>query len=331
MQNSRPLLTIAIPTYNRSHFLDELLDSLAPQCSSNPNVELLVSDNNSSDDTPGVVNKYIDRGLHIRYLRNPVNVGADGNFLQCFDEAKGKYVWIVGDDDVVASHAVQQITALLQSDSYDLIYLNSYAFESSTERKPAKSYQPPTAINDAPGFARAVNIFVTFISGNIINKDSVRASHPADLSELVGTNLVQLGWMYAALNQYVRGLVIHEPLVGMRTNNTGGYALSQVFGVNLNKITESRLQDRSVAKGIINGTLMRFFPPLLLNLRRSSGSFKYEAAPDTILTPIFSKNPRYWFFIYPILKLPYPLARIWFGLLRIINKIDKETGSLLMR
>ena len=49
MQNERPLLTIAIPTYNRSAFLGELLSCLRDQCMSDPRLELLVSDNASTD------------------------------------------------------------------------------------------------------------------------------------------------------------------------------------------------------------------------------------------------------------------------------------------
>jgi len=186
-------------------------------------------------------------------------------------------------------------------------------------------------IKDARVFARAINIFFTFISGNIINKDRVMAVNQKELSNLVGTNLVQLGWTYAALNGYERGLYIHEQLVGMRTNNTGGYLLSQVFGANLKNITEDRLQDRTIARSIVNRTLMRFLPALLLNLRRSPARFEKEQAPETILTPLFGSNFRYWLFVFPILRMPYVLASVWLVLIRIFNKIDKTLASVLMR
>lgn len=331
MQNSRPLLTISIPTYNRSFFLDELLSCLLDQCVSNPKIELLVSDNDSSDETPSIVKAYIDRGLEIRYLRNTANVGADRNFLQCFEKARGKYVWIIGDDDVVTPGAIGKIIAYLEANEYNLIYVNSYAFDGSTSFKRAKSYRAPKVIEDAQAFARAINIFFTFISGNIINKDHVMLFNQKELSALVGTNLVQLGWTYAALNGFVRGLYIHEELVGMRTNNTGGYMLSQVFGANLKNITEDRLQDCAVARSIINGTLMRFLPAALLKLRRSPARFEKEQAPETILTPVFGNNVRYWFFVFPILRMPYVLANVWLVLIRVCNKLDKTLGSVLMR
>jgi abequosyltransferase len=330
MQNNRPLLTISIPTYNRSFFLNELLSCLLDQCISNPKIELLVSDNDSSDETPSIVKAYINRGLEIRYLRNTTNVGADRNFLQCFEKARGKYVWIIGDDDVVIPGAIGKIITYLETNEYNIIYVNSYAFDGSGSPKRIKPYRAPRVIEDAQVFARAIHIFFTFISGNIINKDHVISFNKKDLSNLIGTNLVQLGWTYAALNGYVRGLHIREELVGMRTNNTGGYTLSQVFGANLKNITEDRLQDRTIARNVINGTLMRFFPPIFLNLRREPGNFEKESAPETILTPVFGNNWRYWIFVFPILRMPYVLANVWFALIRVINKLDKTLGSVLM-
>jgi hypothetical protein len=142
---------------------------------------------------------------------------------------------------------------------------------------------------------------------------------------------VQLGWTYAALNGYTQGLHIREKLVGMRTNNTGGYMLSQVFGPNLKEVTERCLDDHRLAAIIINGTLMRFLPAALLKLRRSSERFEKEQAPDSILRPVFGDNVRYWLFLFPVIKMPYGLANVWFFFIRVLNKLDKLSGSFLMR
>ena len=331
MQNDQPLLTIAIPTYNRSFFLNELLSCLFEQCMSDPRIELLISDNASTDETPGIVTGYMDRGLQIRYLRNASNFGADANFMQCFEKSSGKYVWLIGDDDVVVPGAIGRIVSYLQDGEYSLIYVNSYCFESMTPPKRVESSRSPQVIKDVHIFVRAICVNFTFVSGNIINKDRVMASNPTNLSSLVGTNLVQLGWVYAALNGYIRGLYIHDKLVGMRTNNTGGYMLSQVFGPNLKDITERCLDDSRLAQSMINGTLLRFLPAALLKLRRSSERFEKEQAPDTILRPVFGGNIRYWLFLFPIIKMPYVLASAWFFLIRIMNKFDKSSGSFLMR
>ena len=91
---TKPLLTIAIPTYNRAWCLRELLPVLADQLKDEPRVELIISDNASPDETPSVVQDFVARGLPVRYIRNSQNIGPDANFLQCFEQARGKYVWI---------------------------------------------------------------------------------------------------------------------------------------------------------------------------------------------------------------------------------------------
>ena len=95
------LLTIAIPTYNRKNLLKRALDSIIPQL--NSNIELLVSDNASNDGTDKMMTNCY---LMVRYLKNEVNKGSDYNFLQCYKEARGKYVILLGSDDRLASGAL---------------------------------------------------------------------------------------------------------------------------------------------------------------------------------------------------------------------------------
>src|ERR1700741_4037653 len=109
MQSDNPLLTIAIPTYYRGRFLNQLLEILAPQLKGESRVELIISDNSSQDETPAVVDSFKKTGLSVTYKRNETNIGADANFLQCYQMASGEYVWIVGDDDVIVSGGLQLV------------------------------------------------------------------------------------------------------------------------------------------------------------------------------------------------------------------------------
>jgi glycosyltransferase involved in cell wall biosynthesis len=98
--SERPLLSFTIPTCNRAKYLDQLLGALLKQLHGESRVELIVSDNASTDNTPAVVEAYRQQGLPIRYLRNQANHGPDFNILQCYEQAAGRYVWIFGDDDL---------------------------------------------------------------------------------------------------------------------------------------------------------------------------------------------------------------------------------------
>ncbi|WP_157697817.1 glycosyltransferase family 2 protein, partial [Caballeronia calidae] len=95
-------LTIAIPTFNRARYLRINLQRLAEEMPStlSGKVEILVSDNHSTDETPTIVADAIHAGLVLRYIRNERNLGSDANIAQCFNEARGDYIQILGDDDI---------------------------------------------------------------------------------------------------------------------------------------------------------------------------------------------------------------------------------------
>ena len=330
-ENSKPLLTIAIPTYSRARYLRELLSALFDQLIDEPRVELIISDNASRDETPALVEEFQKRGLQLRSIRNEENIGADANFLQCFELARGKYFWLFGDDDIIVSGGVASVLSHLEAREFDLVYIENYPII-GLDRPPAlKSNICATEIEDPRIFASRVHIFFTFISGNIINKDRVQEQESPPFAALVGTNLVQLGWTYAALNRFVCGLHIQEKLIGARVNNTGGYKLMEVFGSTLLRVTSQRLQAENLRRVIINGTVQRFWPGILLAYRRSNHNFEREAAPHRILTGTFKGSLRFWTFVCPIIVLPFPIAASWLLLVRVLNRIDRALGYFMLR
>ncbi len=93
-----PLVTIAIPTFNRA---DSYLRS-ALCCATGqtyPNLEIIVSDNCSSDNTSQLVGTFEDP--RIRYFRHDENIGANNNFNFCLSQAKGQYFLLYQDDDLI--------------------------------------------------------------------------------------------------------------------------------------------------------------------------------------------------------------------------------------
>jgi abequosyltransferase len=325
-QPTRPLLTIAVPTYNRAGCLRELLSGLADQLQNESRVELIISDNASPDETPAVVQEFVACGLRVRYIRNRQNIGPDANFLQCFEQARGKYVWLFSDDDLIVPGGLAKILDYCEAADYDLISLNTYAFEESHTPIRARARQDAINISDPRGYAKRVHVFFTFISGNIINKDTVLAAGPKPFSELIGTGLIQLGWAYTALNRFSRGLYVCEKLIAARLNNSGGYTLSQVFGSNLAAITKTWLQSEAVAQVVINGTVQRFWPGTLFKYKKGANSFTDPTNPEIALTPLFKDSLRYWLFPYPVAVLPYYLAAGWLFLTRVINRLDRAVG-----
>ena len=92
-----PLVSICIPTYNRAGMIRMAIESALAQ--TYPNIEVLVVDNASLDDTAVVVASYHDDRL--KYIKNERNLGLFGNFNRCVELAAGEYIHILHSDDYI--------------------------------------------------------------------------------------------------------------------------------------------------------------------------------------------------------------------------------------
>lgn len=106
------LLSICIPTYNRSQLLRQVLDSLAGQIVESGLSEAVVyiSDNASTDATPELAKEFGSRpGFRLVYSRNPENIGLSRNLLKVMGLGKGRFVWTLGDDEIIAPKAIASL------------------------------------------------------------------------------------------------------------------------------------------------------------------------------------------------------------------------------
>ena len=99
-----PLVTIGIPTYNRANkYLKEAIQSACNQ--TYPNLEILIADNCSHDDTAMLVRSFNDQ--RIRYHRHEVNIGSNNNFNYLLENAQGIYFLLLHDDDLIDSDFIE--------------------------------------------------------------------------------------------------------------------------------------------------------------------------------------------------------------------------------
>ena len=94
---SNILLTIGIPVFNGASFIGELLESIKIPDYLSDKIEIIVSDNCSTDETIEVVSKF----SKVVVLKNESNIGYDANAFKIYNVANGEYVWTIGSDDVV--------------------------------------------------------------------------------------------------------------------------------------------------------------------------------------------------------------------------------------
>jgi len=117
-------LSICIPTANRADVLAGCLDNLIPQASRH-SIEIHVSDNASTDNTGEVVRKYQKDYPHLKYSRNPVDVGAVENIRCALRLSKSRYSLLFGDKYRLFDGALDRILPRLAKADYDMALINA--------------------------------------------------------------------------------------------------------------------------------------------------------------------------------------------------------------
>jgi hypothetical protein len=107
---------------------------------SNVYVEIIISDNSSTDDTSEVVSPFLDQFKFIKYYKNSKNV-KDLNFYLVVEKAKSKYVWVFSDDDIMMENAINEIyLKITKSNNYSLIICNYSLWDYNLEKCYKKQY-----------------------------------------------------------------------------------------------------------------------------------------------------------------------------------------------
>ncbi|MEA5602815.1 glycosyltransferase family 2 protein [Nostoc sp. UHCC 0252] len=109
----QPLVSVVIPTYNRPNYLKQAIASAIQQ--TYQNIEIIVSDNCSSEDTQAVVASFDDS--RIRFWRHQQNVGMFANQQHGFKMARGKYVASLHDDDIWNEDFLAKLVPILEANS----------------------------------------------------------------------------------------------------------------------------------------------------------------------------------------------------------------------
>jgi glycosyltransferase involved in cell wall biosynthesis len=107
-----PKASVLIPVYNGERHLPECLDSVLAQ--DFRDLEILLSDDGSTDGSAKIIENYAARNSHLRWWRNPKNLGLTANTNVCIRAAQGEYLKFVHQDDLLLSaSAISKLAAEL--------------------------------------------------------------------------------------------------------------------------------------------------------------------------------------------------------------------------
>lgn len=112
MNQVQPLVSVCIPTYNRAKKLERAVHALVG--GSYKNIEIIISDNASSDETQNICSAFVASDSRVKYFRHAENQGPTKNFEFARDQATGKYFLWHGDDDYLDTDYIRTCVAELE-------------------------------------------------------------------------------------------------------------------------------------------------------------------------------------------------------------------------
>lgn len=118
------ILSIAIPTYNRQEKLEKCLLRICAQIlkeGMQDQVEVLVSDNASTDDTATFLRSFHFSRVTVEMLYQPENLGFDGNVHALYIACKSQYIWYFADDDVLLDGAIAKVLGSIRNSLPDVV------------------------------------------------------------------------------------------------------------------------------------------------------------------------------------------------------------------
>lgn len=166
MDETKPLLSICIPTYNRASFLEIILEKIGEACKEH-DVQVYISDNASTDNTEEVAKQYLARYDFFHYHRHQTNIGPDDNFEYVLKMPTSKYRWLMADASYVEN--IDQVVADLSQKEYDAYILNAQEYRARYLPKDRQVYDNSIKLMEDIGW------HLTWISCMIYNKNLVNS------------------------------------------------------------------------------------------------------------------------------------------------------------
>lgn len=161
MQAKKPLVTIGLVTYNRGDIIHLAIEQLLAQ--TYINIELIISDNHSTDSTQQVCERYAKKDPRVRYIRQKENIGMHRNFNFVLHEARGELFLWATDDDEWEPVFVEKMVSLLHTYPTAVVATANCVYFSDSTRLDLK-YQYPELLKPLDSVAAYIYqaMFITY-------------------------------------------------------------------------------------------------------------------------------------------------------------------------
>jgi len=223
------ILSICIPTYNRASFLKQCLQSIVSQFQNETvrsQVEIVISDNGSTDNTQEIIQEFASRFSNIVSIKNSDNIGFDRNVLAVVGSAHGTYCWLLGDDDALFEDALKKYLPRLQKAEAAYYMVNCLGYDHSliapSVSNPNLHIEKDMYYRMLQDFVRSItdmNDIVGYFGGMSVQVFSRSVWNKCmDKEQWIGTQTIHLFVLLSAYRE-LAFQQIAEPFVKTRSDN----------------------------------------------------------------------------------------------------------------
>ena len=236
------LLSLCIPTYNRADSLKESLRSICEQSefSSTGDIEIIISDNNSSDHTESVCKHFVELyGERIKYFKNKTNI-EDLNFEHVLSKGGGTLLKLNNDTLIHSKGSLADILKTIRD---------------NIEKKPVIFFSNGKAssriikeFNDIDSFLTHISFYCTWIGGFCIWKDDFDKFD--NFSRYASKKLVQADVLLRLVDKKRVSVVNDKKICKTVVKRNGGYNFLEVFLTNYISIIEECVRERRISERV---------------------------------------------------------------------------------
>lgn len=253
----QPLVSVCIPAYNNAAYIKDTIDSILRQTYTN--LELVICDDNSKDDTVEVIESIKDS--RIKLIKNEKNLGMSGNWNNCLKHCTGEYIKLICADDMLREDCLEkEVGALIANPTAVLAESDTQLFDLKGKPKGFYKRYKTSGLTKGKKIAREGFFLKNYFGAPLAN------TFPKSVLEKVGgfdtwyTYILDYDfWVTIACLGDV--YIIHEPLNYFRVRNdsntgevmagdkTDVYVKEHIHLVNKFK-EELRLTDSDVKRSV---------------------------------------------------------------------------------
>ncbi|OAS19056.1 glycosyltransferase [Paenibacillus oryzisoli] len=216
-RKQHPLLSICIPTYNRASHLEHCLTSIFSQIGTCDLVEVIVSDNASTDSTPALMNRYLELYPNLTYICNEENIGPDRNIYHVMNQANGKFVKLQGDDDFYVDGTLMPLIHVLHMHGdCGVVHINVRNGNGRVQVHEGMS-----------AFLELTSIYATFITSTILRREELKRIK--DPAHFIDSSFNQVYLQYAILMENPKFCIMNANMYTYAGISSDSYNFGEII------------------------------------------------------------------------------------------------------